>query len=57
MSCAFKALARLIPDILVSAPKRSTAVIVSPWIQQVDLKPPILGTVGKWDTREKNVFK
>jgi hypothetical protein len=53
MSCAFKALPRLIPNILISAPRRSTAVIVSPWIQQVDLKPPILKTEGKWDTREK----
>lgn len=53
MSCAFRALPRVIPYILLCAPKGSNAIIVSPWIQQVDLKPPLLGTNGNWDTREK----
>lgn len=52
MSCAFKALPRLIPNILLSALRGSTAIIVSPWIQQVDLKPPILRTALGWNTRE-----
>lgn len=52
MSCAFKALPRLIPNILLSAPRGSTAIIISPWIQQVDLKPPILRTATGCNTRE-----
>ena len=52
MSCVFKALPRLIPNILLSAPRGSTAIIVSPWIQQVDLKPPVIRTATGWNTQE-----
>lgn len=53
MSCAFRALPRIIPVVLISAAVDSQVVIVSPWIQNIELKPPILGTEGAWDTRER----
>jgi phosphatidylserine/phosphatidylglycerophosphate/cardiolipin synthase-like enzyme len=53
MSCAFRALPRLIPNILLCSPKGTEVIIVSPWIQQVDLKPPILKTKDYCDTREQ----
>lgn len=53
MSCAFRALPRIIPLVLISAPVGSQTAIVSPWIQNIELKPPILGTSGAWDARER----
>lgn len=45
--CAFRALPRIIAEILLAAPKSSEICIVSPWIRDVLLKPPIIvGTGG-----------
>lgn len=52
MSCAFRALPRLIPNVLLSTPKGGSAIIVSPWIQELQLKPPILGSEEKWNVKE-----
>jgi hypothetical protein len=42
MSCAYKALPRIIPNLLLSAKKATDTAIVSPWIQDVLLHTPIL---------------
>lgn len=52
MSCAFRALPALIPNILISAPKGTDIAIVSPWIREVELSTPIIGTRGRWDKQE-----
>lgn len=52
MSYAFRALPKLIPNVLLSTPKGGNAIIISPWVQELQLKPPILGHEGKWNTRE-----
>lgn len=45
--CAFRALPRIIAEMLLAAPKSSEICIVSPWIREVLLKPPIIvGTEG-----------
>lgn len=52
MSCAFRALPTLIPNILISAPKGSDIAVVSPWIREVELFTPIVGTRGRWNRQE-----
>lgn len=52
MSCAFRALPKLIPNVLLSTPKGGSAIIVSPWVQDLQLQPPILGNEEKWNTQE-----
>lgn len=42
MSCAFRALPRIIPNILLSARKNTNVVIISPWVQELELKIPLL---------------
>lgn len=53
MSCAFRALPRIIPELILSAPRRSEVVIVSPWIRELTLTPPVVGTQGNWDSRRE----
>jgi hypothetical protein len=50
MSCAFRALPRLIPEIMLAAPRGSELIIVSPWIRELTLKPPVVGTQGHWNS-------
>lgn len=42
MFCAFRALPHLIPEIILAAKRKSEVFIVSPWIQDVTLKIPII---------------
>ena len=42
MSCVYRALPRLIPNLLLSAKKSTNVAIVSPWIQDVVLQTPII---------------
>lgn len=45
MSCVYRALPRIIPNLLLSAKKSTNVAIISPWIQDVELQTPIiLGT-------------
>jgi hypothetical protein len=53
MLCASKALPRLIPELIMSAPRSSEVVIVSPWIQPLLLKPPVTGSNGNWHTKKE----
>lgn len=41
MSCYYKALPRLIPQLMLMARPGSEIVVVSPWIDNVALQPPI----------------
>lgn len=47
MSCYYKALARLIPEVILSVGRGSEIAIVSPWIHKVYIKPPIFGDATK----------
>lgn len=48
MSCYYKALPRLIPQLLLMARPLSEIILVSPWIDNVKLYPPIFA--GRLDT-------
>jgi hypothetical protein len=43
MSCFYKALPRIIPQLLLLARPGSEVILVSPWIENVTLYPPIFG--------------
>jgi hypothetical protein len=43
MSCFYKALPRLIPQLLLLARPGSEIILVSPWMEDVVLYPPIFG--------------
>lgn len=43
MSCFYKALPRIIPQLLLLARPGSEIILVSPWIENVTLYPPIFG--------------
>ncbi len=43
MSCYYKTLPWLIPQLLLLAPPKSEVILVSPWIDNVTLYPPIVG--------------
>jgi len=49
MSCAFRALPRLVPELLLSSPRGTEVIIVSPWIKDLMLRPPVFGTAGRWN--------
>lgn len=53
MSCYYKALHRLIPEVLLTAGFGSEVVIVSPWIWNVELSPPRFGEAAKLYTHSK----
>ena len=42
MSCVYRALPRIIPNLLLSAKKSTNVAIISPWIQDVMLQVPII---------------
>jgi hypothetical protein len=44
MSCYYKALPRLVTELVLSAGSSSEVAIVSPWIENVTLLPPKFGT-------------
>lgn len=43
MSCYYKALPRLIPQLLLLARPGSEVILVSPWVEDVTLWPPLFG--------------
>jgi hypothetical protein len=43
MSCYYKALPRLIPQLLLLARPESEIILVSPWVEDVTLWPPLFG--------------
>ncbi len=43
MSCYYKALPRLIPQLLLLASPGSEVILVSPWVEDVTLWPPLFG--------------
>lgn len=43
MSCYYKALPRLIPQLLLLARPGSEVILVSPWVEDVTLRPPLFG--------------
>lgn len=43
MSCYYKALPRLVPELVLSAGRGMEVAIVSPWIENVTLLPPKFG--------------
>jgi hypothetical protein len=45
MSCYYKALPRLIPQLMLMARPGSEIMIVSPWIDNIVLHPPIFNTI------------
>lgn len=53
MSCVFRALPRLIPQVMLTAPPASKLLIISPWIYDVEIQPPILGSSGRWIVASK----
>lgn len=54
--CAFRALPRIIAEILLAAPKSSEICIVSPWIRDVLLKPPIIVGAGGMSAQRKTLL-
>jgi hypothetical protein len=53
MSCFYKALPRIIPQLLLLARPESEVILVSPWIENVTLYPPIFGNSGNCYTRSE----
>lgn len=53
MSCYYKALPRLIPQLLLLARPGSEVLLVSPWVQDVTLWPPMFGHGENWYTRSE----
>jgi hypothetical protein len=53
MSCFYKALPRIIPQLLLLARPRSEVILVSPWIENVTLYPPIFGNRENRYTRSE----
>lgn len=53
MSCFYKALPRIIPQLLLLARPRSEVILVSPWIENVSLYPPIFGNRENRYTRSE----
>jgi hypothetical protein len=48
MLCVFRALPRLIPQVMLTAPPASELVLISPWIEDVEISPPIVGSSKRW---------
>jgi hypothetical protein len=44
MSCYYKALPRLVPEMVLSAGRGSEVAVISPWIENVILSPPKFGS-------------
>lgn len=53
MSCFYKALPRIIPQLLLLARPGSEVILVSPWIENVTLYPPIFGNNENRYTRSE----
>lgn len=53
MSCFYKALPRIIPQLLLLARPGSEVILVSPWIENVTLYPPIFGNSENRYTRSE----
>lgn len=43
MSCYYKALPRLVPELILSAGRGKEVAVISPWIENVTLLPPTFG--------------
>jgi hypothetical protein len=56
MSCYYKALPRLIPELILSAGRGKEIAVVSPWIANVSLLPPRFGTGSASYTHSKINF-
>lgn len=56
MSCYYKALPRLIPELVLSAGRGKEIAIVSPWIANVTLLPPRFGNSSTGYTSSKISF-
>lgn len=46
MSCYYKALPRLVPELILTAGRGKEVAVVSPWIEDVTLLPPMFGVGG-----------
>jgi hypothetical protein len=53
MSCFYKALPRIIPQLLLLARPGSEVILVSPWIDNVTLYPPVFGNEENRYTRSE----
>jgi hypothetical protein len=53
MSCYYKSLPRLIPRLLVSSRQNTEQIIVSPWIDNIVLYPPMFGVLENQYTQEQ----
>lgn len=56
MSCYYKALPKLIPELILSAGRGKEIAIVSPWIANVTLLPPRFGSGSNSYTSSKISF-
>src|SRR5829696_3177749 len=53
LSCYYKALPRIIPELLLLARPGSEVALVSPWIENVTLNPPSFGHSGLQSNRRE----
>lgn len=56
MSCAYRALPRMIPNLLLSAKKSTNVAIISPWVQDVVLHMPIITSSNRRDGSRRMYF-